>query len=158
MATILEEYVTKAGDSVQQLSAAVNGQKALKTMEDAVRPQATKEVETYLRNNAEGYTYAHKGNLPWKGGNVTVKHVISYTWDNYRKPQGMDADLEAKVDMALNTRLFRKQLLDSAQESADIANASLRAARNNFKASEQALAKLLPCSKCIKDELQIAIP
>ena len=158
MAKILENYVTKAGDSVQQLSAAVNGQKALKALETSIRPTATQEVEQYLRSNEDGYTYDHKGNLPWKGGNVTVKHVITYTWDNYRKPQGMQPELEQSVDMAMNTRLFRKQLLDSAQESADIANAQLRAARTNFNAAEKALATLLPNSKCIKDELQIAIP
>jgi len=158
MANIIETFVTEAGDSVQQLTAAVNGQKTLKAIEDSVRPQATEEVKKYLRNNADGYTYAHKGNLPWKDGNVTVKHVITFTWDNYHKPQEMDPELEMKVDMALNTRLFRKQLLESAQESANVANANLRAARNNFKASEQALATLLPHSKCIKDELQIAIP
>ena len=158
MANIIETMVIQAGDNVQQLSAAVNGQKALKAMEESLRPQATKDVEEYLRNNTEGYTLAHKGILPWKGENVIVKHVTTYTWDNYRKPQTMDEELEQKVDMALNTRLFRKQLLESAQESANIANASLRAARNNFKASEQALAVLLPGSKCIKDEVQIAIP
>ena len=70
----------------------------------------------------------------------------------------MDADLEQKVDLAFSTRTFRKQLLDSAQEAADIANGQLRAARNNFKASEEALARLLPKSECIKDTIQIAIP
>ena len=158
MANIIEEIVLNAGDNVQQLSAAVNGQKSLKAIEDSVRPQATQDIENYLRNNADGYTYAHKGKLPWKDGEITVKHVITYTWDNYHKPQGMDPELEQKVDMALNTRLFRKQLMESAQESANIANGNLRAARNNFKASEQALAELLPKSKCIKDDLQIAIP
>ena len=158
MATILENYVTGAGDSVQQLAAAVNGQKSLKQMEEAVRRPATEEVKNYLRNNSDGYTPAHKGKLPWKNGDIIVKHVITYTWDNYRRPQNMSPEQAQNVEMALNTRLFRQQLLQGAKEAADLANSHLRAARMNLRTAEDALATLLPDSKCIHDELQIAIP
>lgn len=159
MATVLENYVTNAGDNVQQLAAAVKGQKSLKSMEESVREQATRDVEKYLRNNKDGYTYDHKGNLPWKGQlDISVKHKRSFTWDRYRKPKNIDPEFEKKIDMAFATRLFRQQLLESAQEQTDIANRNLKAMRNNFKASEEAIAILLPHSECIKDELQIAIP
>ena len=165
MKTIIENYVNNAGDNVQQLVAAVNGQKALKKIEDSVRAEATKEVENYLRSKQGGYDYSHKGNLDWKGDTIIVKHKVTYTWDNYRKtakPEDQktaaELELERKVDEALNLRLFRKQLLDSAQDAANIASSSLKAARTNFNETEKALAKLLPNSKCIHDELQIAVP
>ena len=130
-----------------------------------MRQQATKDVETYLRTNKDGYDYNHKGSLDWKGESLIVKHKVTYTWDNYRKsakPDDLKSDaeleLERKVDEALNLRLFRKQLLDSAQDAANIASSSLKAARTNFNETEKALAKLLPNSKCIHDELQIAVP
>ena len=164
MATTIEEIVLNAGDTVQQLAAAVKGSKRLKDMADERREEATAQVEAYLRSNSDGLTFAHKGPLNWKGTDIIVKHQTTYTWDNYRKSQipeekktDKDRELEEKVQMALDLRLFRKQLLDSAQDAANVANASLKAAKTNFKAAETALAELLPDSKCIHDKLQIAI-
>lgn len=164
MQNSIEDLVLQAGDNVQQLAAAVKAQKQLKKLEESVREQATADVEAYLRSNADGFTYAHRGHLDWEGTDIIVKHNISYTWDNYRKsskPEDQktaeELELEEKVEMALSLRVFRKKMLDSAQDAANMANATLRAAKTNFRASEQALAQLLPNSKCIHDELQLAI-
>ena len=161
----LEQFVNNAGDNVQQLVAAVNGQKTLKNIEGDVRVKATKDVETYLRNNEDGYDYSHKGTLPWKGLEITVKHKKIYTWDNYRKSPKSDSEkslaeleLERNVDLALETRLLRKQLLESAEAAYVTAQANLRAAKMNYRDSEETLERLLPNSKCIHDELQIAVP
>ena len=164
MQNSIENYVLQAGDSVQQLAAVVKGQKQLKKLEESVRKEATAEVKAYLCNNTDGYTFAHRGHLDWKGTDIIVKHKVTFTWDNYRKsskPQDQktaeELELEARVESALALRLFRKQLLDGAQEAANTANTALRAAQTNYKASEQILAQLLPNSKCIHDELQLAI-
>lgn len=164
MQNSIENYVLQAGDQVQQLAAAVKGQKQLKKIEESVRKEATAEVKEYLCNNTDGHTYAHKGHLDWKGTDIIVKHKVTFTWDNYRKsskPQDQktadELELEARVDEALTLRLFRKQLLDSAQDAANTANTALRAAQTNYKAAELTLAQLLPNSKCIHDELQLAI-
>ena len=93
-----------------------------------------------------------------------MKHIVTYTWDNLRRSQkpedkktDADRELEKNVDEALTLRLFRKQLLDSAKETAEVANANLRSAKRNFNDIESALAKLLPNSGCIHDEIQIAV-
>ena len=164
MKTTIENLVINAGDNVQQLVAAVRGQKQFKELEDSVREKATEDVKAYLKNNKDGYDPSYKGLLDWKGSPITVKHIVTYTWDNLRKSQkpedkktDADRELEKNVEEALNLRLFRKQLMDSAKETAEVANANLRAARRNFSDIEKALAKLLPNSGCIHDEIQIAV-
>ena len=129
-----------------------------------MRQQATEDVKNYLKNNKGGDDPSFKGVLDWKGNPITVKHIVTYTWDNLRRSQkpedkktDADRELEKNVDEALTLRLFRKQLLDSAKETAEVANANLRSAKRNFNDIESALAKLLPNSGCIHDEIQIAV-
>ena len=48
MQNIIENFVNNAGDNVQQLVAAVKGQKKCKELEESVRQQATEDVKNYL--------------------------------------------------------------------------------------------------------------
>ncbi len=150
--------VAKTDDNVKQLVETIKGQRQLKEKEQQLRKPATEQVEDYLCHNADGYKPNHRGRLPWGDEEIVVRRHRSYTWENFRMPKNINPETEAKLQDLFTQRLFRQQLLDNAKEAANMAQTQLRAARTNFRATEDTLAQLLPDSKCIHEEIEIVVP
>ena len=150
--------VAQTEDNVRRLVEAVKGQRQLKEQEQQVRKPATEQVKDYLCHNSDGYKPNHRGRLPWGDEEIIVRRHYSYTWENFRMPKNIDPELEAKLEDLFTQRLFRLQLLNNAKETASMAQTQLRAARTNFRATEDTLAQLLPDSKCIHEEMEIVVP
>ena len=156
MATInLETYVRQAGDEVKQLSAATKGSKQLQELADAVRGQATDLVKEHLRKENKS---AFKGHLDWHGTPINVKHHKWYTWENYRTKKKAEEDKTAQdlqVELELEKRRIAIAKLQNAEAQLAIAQSDVKKAKNNVKASDKALATLLPNSDCIHDDISI---
>lgn len=150
--------VAKTDDNVKQLVETIKGQRQLKEKEQQLRKPATEQVEDYLCHNTDGYKPNHRGRLPWGDEEIVVRRHRSYTWENFRMPKNIDPETEAKLQDLFTQRLFRQQLLDNAKEASNMAQTQLRAARTNFRATEDTLAQLLPDSKCIHEEIEIVVP
>lgn len=156
MQQIIEGYVLNAGDHVKQLVAATKAAQTFKNMADNVRKEATKDVRLHL---TETNRRDFRGTLDWNGTPICIRHKVSYAWENYRCPRKEEerTPFDLQVETLLQQRLFANQLLSDAQRQALVVQGQVRAAKSKLKESDEALAVMLPDSKCIHDEIELVV-